>query len=58
MQGISSNETGIRWIVDPIMDIIGQSFGLEDTCQVQCGTLTCKILCSGGYCYKHSDATR
>jgi len=58
MQDAISNGKGIVWIVDPILDIVGQSFGLEDTCQVQCGTLNCKILCSGGYCYKHSDATQ
>jgi len=55
MTNALGNGKGIVWIVDPILDIVGQSFDLEDTCQVQCGTMACKDYCSGGYCYKHSD---
>ncbi len=55
MAELKIQEEGIRWIKNPVKDILDQIIGLGDSCQVQCGTISCKTLCSGGYCYKHSD---
>ena len=52
---IPAKETnGIRWLKDPVSDIIDAT-GPFEACEIECGTIQCKVLCSGGFCFRNTD---